>query len=362
MARVDTGPAVHARAARRAELLVAPPQVARRLEPAIRPQVAGVGRAQGAGYVTCLRVDGFGFAPVPLPRPRVENRHVANCANCFEIDDPSRVRCACLQLARPDISHFGLERFTPRLQAAVEHRLGGVAEVTEQEPEPCRHRSARVVVHDDGRRGADARLAHLALELRRGGQRMPACSVLALDRLEVDEDGARDMAPFVLLASVAALQVPAEVDHADVGVVDVFAKPAGLHQRSEPLCHHVSTTRVSWQKCTVCGCDSCSFFSDRVHWWRSACWPGHDDRSALSASREIAAVAAASPIITATPPSASTNTLWWPTVCPGVATTRTPSATSASPSRSSNRAPAKSNHSAVVFSSRRARSSSARWM
>src|SRR5438874_1611817 len=93
---------------------------------------------------------------------------------------------------------------------------------------------------------------------------------------------ARNVAAVIFVPAVAALQVPAKVDHAEVRVVDVVAQPGGFDERSE---FHYAPTRVSWQKCTACGWIACTFSSERVHASRSACWPRHGERSAFSKSR-----------------------------------------------------------------------------
>src|SRR2546422_8751394 len=109
---------------------------------------------------------------------------------------------------------------------------------------------------------------------------MAARSLSARNVLQGDEHRARYMAVRVFLATDTALEVPAEVDHADVGIREVLVQPRGVNERTE---FH-RTTRVSWQKWTSRGCIAWTFFNERVQSRRLACWPGHELRSAWSAS------------------------------------------------------------------------------
>ena len=75
---------------------------------------------------------------------------------------------------------------------------------------------------------------------------MATCSLFARDVLQGDEHRARYVAAKVFLAADPALEVPAEVDHADIGIREVLVQPGGFNERTE---FH-RTTRVSWQKWT----------------------------------------------------------------------------------------------------------------
>ena len=78
-----------------------------------------------------------------------------------------------------------------------------------------------------------------------------AAGSLARDRVQVHEHGARDVPAKVGVATLAAGEVPAEVDDAEVGIADLLSEPLWCHQRTEGAHWAVVTTRVSWQKCTA---------------------------------------------------------------------------------------------------------------
>jgi hypothetical protein len=60
--------------------------------------------------------------------------------------------------------------------------------------------------------------------------------------LEVDENGARDVAAQVLLTAYTVEEVPAEVDHPDIRIAEVLLKPFDADEWTEA---HAFTTRVS---------------------------------------------------------------------------------------------------------------------
>src|SRR5207253_1475150 len=72
-------------------------------------------------------------------------------------------------------------------------------------------------------------------------KRVAASAILACDLLQVEENRARYVAVDELLPAAAPLQIPAKVDHPDIAIVDVFAQPVGLDQRSER--HRLSRRR-----------------------------------------------------------------------------------------------------------------------
>src|SRR5207245_6220249 len=111
---------------------------------------------------------------------------------------------------------------------------------------------------------------------------MATCALCARDVRQGDEHRARYVAAKVFLAADPALEVPAEVDHADIGIREVLVQPPGFNERTE---FH-RTTRVSWQKWTSSGCISWTFFSERLQSRRLSCFPGHELRSAFSPSRQ----------------------------------------------------------------------------
>ena len=156
-----------------------------------------------------------------------------------------------------------------------------MAEVAEQEPQPGRHRAAGVVVSHHVRGLVHTRLPHGTLELFRCGQWVAARSLFARDVLQGDEHGAWYVAVQVFIATDPPLEIPAEVDHADIRVPEMFVQPGCVDERTE---FH-RTTRVSWQKWTSRGSIAWTFFSERLQSRRLACWPGHELRSAWSASR-----------------------------------------------------------------------------
>src|SRR5712691_3116135 len=112
-----------------------------------------------------------------------------------------------------------------------------------------------------------------------------AARPFAGDRVQVDEDGAGDVTAKVCIAALAAGQVPAEIDNPKILVRDVLMQPVWADQGTEVAQPDEVTTRVSWQKCTACGCKSCKRCRELVHASRSANWPRQRLRSAVSASR-----------------------------------------------------------------------------
>src|SRR5258708_37557360 len=123
-----------------------------------------------------------------------------------------------------------------------------MTEPAEHEPKSRGDRAALVVIDDHPGVGAHPGVAHLLLELRSGGQRMPAWSCSS-HRVHLDEDSARDVPTQILVAAVASGQVPAKVDQADILVADMVAQPDRLDKG--PKDHGAVTTRVSWQKWTA---------------------------------------------------------------------------------------------------------------
>ena len=148
-----------------------------------------------------------------------------------------------------------------------------MAEMAEQEPESRGHRATDVVVGDNSCVGIHTGCPHCLFEARSRRQRMPARPLLPCDVIQVDKHGARDMATEVLVATDAAMDIPAEVDHTDVGIRDVLMQPRGVDQRSEL---HL-TTRVSWQKWTSWGRIAWTFLSERDQSRRLACNPLSSD-------------------------------------------------------------------------------------
>ena len=183
------------------------------------------------------------FAAVSLAGPRVDERDTAQGADSFEVEQPRVVGPPAFEGAGLDARHFRFQRRSPRLQAAIEHRLGSVAEKAEQEPQPRRHRTARVVVSDDFGVGVDTGPAHLTLELRGCRQRMAPGPLPAGDVLQVDKDRAGQVTALIFVATVASLQIPAEVDHPNAAVAQVLAQPVGFNQGTEG--HQNASTRVS---------------------------------------------------------------------------------------------------------------------
>ena len=106
-----------------------------------------------------------------------------------------------------------------------------MAEVTQQPPEAGRDRAAGVVVDDHQALGRDAGQPHLGLEPGRGRERVPAGAGGGGDRLQIDEDGARDVACVVSGPAAAAVEIPAKVDDPQVGIGRVLRQPGGVHQR-----------------------------------------------------------------------------------------------------------------------------------
>src|SRR5207245_4673250 len=125
--------------------------------------------------------------------------------------------------------------------------------------------------------------------------------------------------------AAAPLQIPAKVDHPDIAIVDVFAQPVGLDQRSER--HHEPITNPGR------GCRDRSGSRGGA-----SCGPFSVTSSSLAGLRAGPATSKGRPFprrgryrtcthvpdIADAPPPMSTNTLRWPTVWPGVANTRTP--------------------------------------
>ena len=246
MARVDPRAAVHDRAflGVDTDLLEAAAQLFAWLEPAVLLQVAHERRVAGAGDVAGLGVDGLLLAAVPLARARVDHGHTALLGDLVEVEDPRSVGPARPEAALANVWRGSLERLAPGLQAAVEHRLALVPEPAQQKPNSCGHRAPNVVIDDHGRRVVDARHAYRGLELLEGGQRVPAWP-FARDVVELDERRAGDVPVGVLLRALAADEVPAEVDDANVGIPDVIVQPVRADQRTECAHECCPATRVS---------------------------------------------------------------------------------------------------------------------
>src|SRR5207253_3270707 len=79
----------------------------------------------------------------------------------------------------------------------------------------------------------DADATHRALELRTGRQRMPTSALFPGHVFKVDELRARDVSAAVLIPAAAPGEVPAEVDHANVPLIDVLAEPGSVDERTE---------------------------------------------------------------------------------------------------------------------------------
>src|SRR5438105_8006114 len=118
-----------------------------------------------------------------------------------------------------------------------------MAEVAEEEPESGGRRAAAVVVNDNLGVVVHASQSQLTFKLVGRRKRVAASAILACDLLQVEENRARYVAVDELLPAAAPLQIPAKVDHPDIAMVDVFAQPVGLDQRSES--HHEPITSPS---------------------------------------------------------------------------------------------------------------------
>ena len=67
--------------------------------------------------------------------------------------------------------------------------------------------------------------------------------------IELDEHRSRDVAGRVLVTTLAVRQqVPAEIDHSEIVVAEMFGQPLRADERSED---HGCRTLVSWQKWTA---------------------------------------------------------------------------------------------------------------
>src|SRR5438105_1643947 len=118
-----------------------------------------------------------------------------------------------------------------------------MAEVAEEEPESGGRRAAAVVVNDNLRVVVHASQSQLTFELVGRRKRVAASAILACDLLQVEKNRVRYVAADEFLPAAPTLQIPAKVDHPNIAIVDVFAQPVGLDQRSES--HHEPITNPS---------------------------------------------------------------------------------------------------------------------
>src|SRR6266851_1643237 len=282
VARVDSRTAVDNGALAGAEPGEAITQVAGRFETAVGTEVLHPRRTQSARDMTGFRVDGLLLAAVPLPDSRIQQGDVLEQPHRLEVEDAGAVWRLGAKRATGDRRDASLERFAPRLNAAVEHRLCAVSEPAQEKPQPRRDRTPGVVVHNHPGGIVKSGFLHLVLDLPGRGQRMPAPAASAGHRLEVDERGAGNVAAQVLIFAAAIEEVPAKVDHGHVRVGDMFPQPVGADEWPEA---HPCTTFVSWQKWTSCGWISCSLWSEFDQASRSEYCPSQSVRSASSTSR-----------------------------------------------------------------------------
>src|ERR1700682_6574454 len=208
-------------------------QLRRRLEASVRTEVLHPRRADRTRYGAALGINGLLLAAVSLAGAGVEDRHAPHVAHGLEVEDALTVRLPGVKVTFGDRRSQVVERRAPRLQPAGEHRLRLVPEPAQEEPKPRRHRAAGVVVGDPARVGVHARPLHLGLELGGGWKRMATGAVDAGHSLEVDEHGAGDVGALVLLAAVAALEIPAAGDHPDVRGPDGLPHPLRADQGAE---------------------------------------------------------------------------------------------------------------------------------
>src|SRR5438132_3572409 len=121
-----------------------------------------------------------------------------------------------------------------------------MAEVAEEEPESGGRRAAAVVVDDNLGVVVHASQSQLTFELVGRRKRVAASAILACDLLQVEKNRVRYVAADEFLPAAPTLQIPAKVDHPNIAIVNVFAQPVGLAQRSERhRAHHKLRTRVS---------------------------------------------------------------------------------------------------------------------
>src|SRR5437667_9751482 len=193
-------------------------------------------RAQRARDMAGFRIDRFRFTAVSLAGACIDERHAAQQPHVVKVEHGTTGRLLSAKRTALCAWRVCRQRRAPGLEPTVEYRPRAVAKVAEQKPQPRRHRAAAVVVDDNLCLGAQAGIWHRFLELGGRGQRMATSSSLfSRDVLEVHEHRARDMAANVLVATVPTLQVPAKAEPRYVVVVDVLVQPARVDQRTETL-------------------------------------------------------------------------------------------------------------------------------
>jgi len=117
----------------------------------------------------------------------------------------------------------------PLLKPAVEDGDIAGAEMAEHEPAPRRRAQRRIIVDDDALIAADAKPLHCGRKVLRRRQHVRSRILTVRKRIDVEEDGTRDVRSSKLVAAAASRRrhVPAGVDDAEARLAEMFGQPLG---------------------------------------------------------------------------------------------------------------------------------------
>lgn len=259
-------PAVHAdrRSFRRAQRLEPRPQRLRREETPVRSHVLRGRRRQRPRHVAADPVDRLDLAPVPLPRPRVQQDPGAGqCGRPVRVQHLHRSRVR-LEIALPGGRLLGRQfpsRRRPGGQTPVEDPYPLVPRPAQEPPRAGRGPPQSPVVdhHRSARR--DPGPSHRRPEVLRVGQRMAAAQPRRADRtgqfaVEVDVHRAPQVPRLVRGPLVGAAQLPADVqEHRRMGSGQLVHQFGSRDNRSHgpiflPTARPHVTSRTSTRRST----------------------------------------------------------------------------------------------------------------